>query len=110
MSPKDFRLFYIPPNKENVFSDGDTVEGKITFVLKEETKVKGVVVKVKGDARVHWTDGTGDRRRTHSDHRRYFKDKVRLVEEGKTRWESFTGLKGRIQVDTGKQRKNQIQP
>lgn len=85
MSPiKDFKLLYIAPNKENVFSSGDTVVGKVTFTLKEETKVKGVAVKVKGEARVHWTDGTGDRRKSHSDHRRYFKDKVVLVEEGKT--------------------------
>lgn len=85
MSPiKDFKLVYVAPNKENVFSGGDTVAGKVTFTLKEETKVKGVTVKVKGDARVHWTDGTGDRKRSHSDHRRYFKDKVVLVEEGET--------------------------
>lgn len=91
MSPiRDFKCVYVAPNKENIFSDGDTVEGKITFVLKEETKVKGVIVKVKGDARVHWSEGTGDRRRSHSDHRRYFKDKVCLVEEGKTRPESVT--------------------
>lgn len=85
MSPiKDFKVVYVAPNKENVFSGGDTVAGKVTFTLKEETKVKGVAVKVKGEARVHWTDGTGDRKRSHSDHRRYFKDKVVLVEEGKT--------------------------
>lgn len=84
MSPiKDFKLVYVAPNKENVFSGGDTVAGKVTFKLKEETKVKGVAVKVKGEARVHWTDGTGDRKKSHSDHRRYFKDKVVLVEEGK---------------------------
>lgn len=107
MSPiKDFKLDYVAPNKENFFFDGDTVTGKITFVLKEQTKVKGVVVKVKGEARVHWTDGTGDRRRTHSDYRRYFKDKVRLVEEGKTLPESFTGLKGR-QVDCSRTRTSQ---
>lgn len=85
MSPiKDFKLVYVAPNKENVFSGGDTVAGKVTFKLKDETKVKGVAVKVKGQARVHWTEGTGDRKRSHSDHRRYFKDKVVLVEEGKT--------------------------
>lgn len=85
MSPiKDFKLVYVAPNKENVFSGGDTVAGKVTFTLKEETKVKGVAVKVKGEARVHWTDGTGDRKKSHNDHRRYFKDKVVLVEEGKT--------------------------
>uniref|UniRef100_A0A674N211 Arrestin C-terminal-like domain-containing protein n=1 Tax=Takifugu rubripes TaxID=31033 RepID=A0A674N211_TAKRU len=85
MSPiKDFKLLYVAPNKENVFSGGDTVAGKVTFTLKEETKVKGVAVKVKGEAHVHWSDGTGDRKKSHSDHRRYFKDKVVLVEEGKT--------------------------
>lgn len=85
MSPiKDFKLLYEAPNKENVFSEGDTVAGKITFVLKEETKVKGVFVKVSGEARVHWTDGTGDRKRSHSDYRKFFKDKVCLVEEGMT--------------------------
>lgn len=85
MSPiKDFKLLYEAPNKENVFSEGDTVAGKITFVLKDETKVKGVSVKVSGEAHVHWTDGTGDRKRSHSDHRKYFKDKVCLVEEGMT--------------------------
>ncbi|TNM89759.1 hypothetical protein fugu_003993 [Takifugu bimaculatus] len=83
MSPiKDFKLLYVAPNKENVFSGGDTVAGKVTFTLKEETKVKGVAVKVKGEAHVHWSDGTGDRKKSHSDHRRYFKDKVVLVEEG----------------------------
>lgn len=100
MSPiKDFELVYEAPNKENVFTNGDTVAGKVTFKLKEDTKVKGVVVKVKGEARVHWSEGTGDRRRSHSDHRRYFKDKVVLVEEG----ERGNGIVPRADGRTGRQ-------
>ena len=82
MSPiKDLQVLYEALNKEGTFSEGDTVAGTVSFTLTEETKVKGVVVKIKGEARVHWSEGTGDRRRTHSDHRRYFKDKKYLVEE-----------------------------
>lgn len=68
-------------NKQNIFTDGDTVAGTVTFTLTEQTKVKCILVKVKGVARVHWTDGTGERRRSHSDHRKFFKDKAYLVTE-----------------------------
>lgn len=82
MSPiKDFKLIYETLNKEDTFSEGDTVAGTVSLTLAEETKVKSLVVKVKGEARVHWTEGTGDRKRTRSDHRRYFKDKEYLVAE-----------------------------
>lgn len=82
MSPiKDLRVFYEALNKEGTFSEGDTVAGMVSFTLTEETKVKRLVVKIKGEARVHWSEGSGDRRRSHSDHRRYFKDKKYLVEE-----------------------------
>lgn len=82
MSPiKDFKLRYEALNKEGIFSEGDTVAGTVTFTLTEETKMKSLVVKVKGEARVHWTEGTGDRKESHSDHRRYFKDKEYLLEE-----------------------------
>uniref|UniRef100_A0A671Y5A4 Arrestin C-terminal-like domain-containing protein n=1 Tax=Sparus aurata TaxID=8175 RepID=A0A671Y5A4_SPAAU len=82
MSPiKDFKLMYEALNKQNIFTDGDTVAGTVTFTLTEQTKVKCILVKVKGVARVHWTDGTGERRRSHSDHRKFFKDKAYLVTE-----------------------------
>uniref|UniRef100_A0A3Q3VW70 Arrestin C-terminal-like domain-containing protein n=1 Tax=Mola mola TaxID=94237 RepID=A0A3Q3VW70_MOLML len=80
MSPiKDLRVFYEALNKEGTFSEGDTVAGTVSFTLTEETKVKRLVVKIKGEAHVHWSEGSGDRRRSHSDHRRYFKDKKYLV-------------------------------
>lgn len=83
MSPiKDFTLIYESLNKEDTFSEGDVVAGTVTLTLEEETKVKSLVVKVKGEARVQWTETeSGDKNTTHTDHRRYFKDKEYLVAE-----------------------------
>lgn len=82
MSPiKDLKLVYEALNKEGTFSAGDTVVGTLSFTLKDDTKVKKLVVKLKGEARVHWTEGTGDRKRTRSDFRRYFNVKEYFVED-----------------------------
>ncbi|XP_036953202.1 arrestin domain-containing protein 3-like [Acanthopagrus latus] len=82
MSPiKDFKLVYEALNKQNTFSEGDTVAGTVSFTLTEQTKVKCIFVKVKGAAHVHWSDGTGERRRSHNAHRKLFKEKEYLVTE-----------------------------
>lgn len=103
MSPiKDFKLIYEAVNQEGTFSAGDTVVGTASFKLTDETKVKSIVVKVKGEARVHWTEGTGDNRRSHSDHRNYFKEKVYLVEKhGKSRPRNLLNLLARLVTRTG---------
>ncbi|XP_041643929.1 arrestin domain-containing protein 3-like [Cheilinus undulatus] len=82
MSPiKDMKLAYLALNEMNVFTAGDTIAGTLTFTLTEDTKVKSLSVKAKGRAHVHWTDGTGDRRRSHTANRIYFKAKHTIVEK-----------------------------
>ncbi|XP_075955491.1 arrestin domain-containing protein 3-like [Anarhichas minor] len=82
MSPiKDLNLVYEALNKEDTFSQGDTIAGTITFTLTKETKVKALTVKAKGDARVHWTDGSGDDSESYHAHRRYLKLKEHVVAE-----------------------------
>lgn len=82
MSPiKDLKLICEALNKEGAFSEGDVVEGAVTFTLTKQTKVKSLLVKVKGDARVRWTERRGDDESTYSDHRRYFKVKQYVVAE-----------------------------
>lgn len=78
---KDFRVTYEAINEEGTFSEGDTITGSVTFTLTKDTKVKGLVVKAKGDANVHWTEGSGEDQETYSAHRRYFKDKECLIPE-----------------------------
>nr|XP_046242996.1 arrestin domain-containing protein 3-like [Scatophagus argus] len=83
MSPiKNFRVIYEALNNEHTFTAGDVVVGAVTFTLTEETKLKKLKVKVKGEARVHWSEGTGERKRSHSAHTSYFKAKEYLAEEG----------------------------
>lgn len=82
MSPiKDLKLVYEAPGKENIFTAGDTVLGTLSFTLKDDAKLKKVVVKLKGGARVHWSEGSGDRRRSYTDTRVYFNVKKYFVEE-----------------------------
>ncbi|XP_068166929.1 uncharacterized protein [Antennarius striatus] len=82
MSPiKDFQLVCEALNPEETFSAGDTVKGTVAFRLTEETKVKSVLVKIKGNGHVSWSEGSGDRKRTHTETRRFFKQKEYLVEK-----------------------------
>lgn len=83
MSPiKDFHLVYNALNSEEAFSEGDTVGGTVSFTLTKETKVKSILVKLKGQAYVSWDEGVGDDTRSYSDRRRYFKVKEYLVAAG----------------------------
>ncbi|XP_019131512.2 arrestin domain-containing protein 3 [Larimichthys crocea] len=85
MSPiKEFTLIYERPNPDDIFSEGDTVTGAVRFTLTKEIKVKKLLVKLKGDAHVHWTQGSGDNKKSYSASRRYFKAKENLVEENAT--------------------------
>lgn len=88
MSPiKDFCLFYNVLNSQETFSEGDTVGGTVSFSLTKETKVKSILVKLKGEAHVSWDEGMGDDRRSYSDHRKYFKVKEYLVAPSQgSRW------------------------
>ncbi|XP_023138109.1 arrestin domain-containing protein 3-like [Amphiprion ocellaris] len=82
MSPiKDLNLTYQALNEQGTFSAGDTISGTVSFILTKDTKVKSVAVKAKGDAHVHWTEGTGDDKKTYTAHRRYFKEKEYCVAE-----------------------------
>ncbi|XP_042344583.1 arrestin domain-containing protein 3-like [Plectropomus leopardus] len=80
MSPiKNFNLVYESLNEDGTFSEGDTISGAVTFTLTKQTKVKGLMVKAKGDANVHWTEGSGEDETSYSAHKRYFKLKEYLV-------------------------------
>ncbi|XP_039875432.1 arrestin domain-containing protein 3-like isoform X1 [Simochromis diagramma] len=78
---KDFNVTYGTIDESDTFSEGDTIVGTVSFSLTKAIKVKSVSVKAKGDANVHWSEGSGDDERSYSDHRRYFKVKELLVAE-----------------------------
>lgn len=71
-------------DKEDAFSEGDTITGVLSFNLKKDTKVKSVSVKAKGEAHCSWSERSGDDERSYSARRRYFKDKQLVVPENAT--------------------------
>ncbi|XP_037634780.1 arrestin domain-containing protein 3-like [Sebastes umbrosus] len=79
---KDLNLDYEALNKEGTFSAGDTIIGTVTLTLTKETKVKCLMVKAKGDARIDWQECNQDG--TYNGHRRYFKLKEFLIAENDT--------------------------
>ncbi|KAF3850970.1 hypothetical protein F7725_012742 [Dissostichus mawsoni] len=84
MSPiKYFIVTYEAPNEK-----GFTVFLK-EILSQAQNRIEGAGVKVKGNARVHWTEGTGDRRNSRTAHRRYLKLKEDMPS-------SFKGYHGKI--------------
>lgn len=82
MSPiKDLTLVYSDPNIDGTFSEGDAVEGTVSFGLTRETKVRNIQVKLKGEARVKFDIGLGDSRIVCTEHKTYFKIKTLLLEQ-----------------------------
>ncbi|XP_071338764.1 arrestin domain-containing protein 3-like isoform X2 [Trachinotus anak] len=99
---KEFTLSYEALNEEGTFSEGDTVSGRVTLTLSRDTKVKCLLVKAKGEARVSWSEGMGDDSRSYSAHRRYFKIKECLVaENGTVLSEGVHHFKFRIELPQG---------
>ncbi|XP_037536417.1 arrestin domain-containing protein 2 [Nematolebias whitei] len=71
-------------DKEDAYSEGDTITGVLSFNLTKDTKVKSVSVKAKGEAYCSWTEGSGDDERSYSAYRSYFKEKHFVVPEDAT--------------------------
>ncbi|XP_054467183.1 arrestin domain-containing protein 3-like [Anoplopoma fimbria] len=93
MSPiKDLNLVYEALNVEDTISPGDTIEGTVTFTLTKDTKVKSVSVKVKGDAHVHWSEGSGDNRRSYTSSRHYLKLKQPIIVKNEKGTELHKGV------------------
>ncbi|XP_019949112.1 arrestin domain-containing protein 3-like [Paralichthys olivaceus] len=72
-------LTYDALNESGTFSEGDTVNGKLTLVLLKDISAQSLYVKLKGDAEVRWSKKTGDKTRTYSSSKRYFKLKQFLI-------------------------------
>lgn len=78
---KKFDLTYEALNENNTFSEGDTVSGRVNLTLAKETKVKSLIVKLKGEARVLWNEKVGNQTITRTAHKTYFKVSEMLVAE-----------------------------
>ncbi|XP_067263934.1 arrestin domain-containing protein 3-like isoform X2 [Chanodichthys erythropterus] len=87
-SIKELNIHYDPINESNTFTSGDIVEGRVVLEVTKEIKVDSFFVKLKGDANVRWTEGSGDDETTYRDLERYFKIKQYFIQESSKKGQS----------------------
>lgn len=69
---KNFSVEYNPINRSNVFSSGDYISGQITLELAKECKIQSLCVKLKGKAKVLWTENYGKTVVVYQKNEKYF--------------------------------------
>ncbi|MEQ2229776.1 hypothetical protein ILYODFUR_022345 [Ilyodon furcidens] len=59
MTIKNFQIDYDPINRRNIFTNGDTINGRIILEASKETKIRSLVFIAKGEARVNFSEHYG---------------------------------------------------
>lgn len=54
MTVKRFSIEYDAVNSKNVFTNGDTVNGRIILQVSKDSKIRALVLFATGDAHVEW--------------------------------------------------------
>lgn len=54
MTVKSFSLEYDAINSKNVFTNGDTVNGRIILQVSKDSKIRALVLVATGEAHVNW--------------------------------------------------------
>ncbi|KAI8493526.1 hypothetical protein Bbelb_289230 [Branchiostoma belcheri] len=68
----------------DVFQAGQIVRGQVDVDLKEDMKMRGINIKLKGSAKVHWTVHTGKTTIYYHGRESYFDDTMSLWGQGKS--------------------------
>ncbi|XP_061907775.1 arrestin domain-containing protein 3-like [Entelurus aequoreus] len=79
---KDFSVEYNPINKDDVFTSGDYIAGRITFQVTKDCKIESLWIKMKGKAKVKWTEHYGKAIVVHHDQEKYFSIKTFIIQDG----------------------------
>uniref|UniRef100_A0A3Q0T144 Arrestin C-terminal-like domain-containing protein n=1 Tax=Amphilophus citrinellus TaxID=61819 RepID=A0A3Q0T144_AMPCI len=59
MTIKNFSIEYDAINSKNIFTNGDTINGRIVVEVSGETKVQSLIFRAQGRAKVVWTEHYG---------------------------------------------------
>ncbi|XP_030594183.1 arrestin domain-containing protein 3-like [Archocentrus centrarchus] len=60
MTIKNFSIEYDAINSKNIFTNGDTINGRIVVEVSGETKVQSLIFRAQGRAKVVWTEHYGE--------------------------------------------------
>lgn len=66
-------------NPMKVIYAGQLLRGTVTLNLSEEKNVRGVYIRIHGFAHCHWTEGTGDNRRSYTGDEDYLDERTYFV-------------------------------
>lgn len=66
-------------NPMKVIYAGQLLRGTVTLTLTAPKSVRGVYIRIHGKAYAHWTEGTGDNRKTYTGSENYLDEKTYLA-------------------------------
>lgn len=79
---KNFSVGSNPINKDNIFTSGDYLTGQITFELAKDCNIDSLCVKLKGKAKVSWTEHYGKTVIEYHNKEKFFSIKQFIIQEG----------------------------
>ncbi|XP_077378843.1 arrestin domain-containing protein 3-like [Festucalex cinctus] len=85
MTIKDFSIEYDSNNSQNIFTNGDTINGRIIVEVSKETSIQSLTFIGKGSARVRWHEHHGGQRRHHQYYwsdEKYYEIKQHILKAG----------------------------
>ncbi|XP_045216627.2 arrestin domain-containing protein 3-like [Mercenaria mercenaria] len=71
-------------NLSGVFYSGQAVSGRVELVVQDELKITAINFIAKGQANVHWQEGSGEHTRHYYGHEKYFHNKLCLFGKQQT--------------------------
>lgn len=66
-------------NPLKVYYTGQLVRGNVRINVTNQKKVRGVFIKIKGEAYARWTTGSGKNKRTHTGKEEYLHERTHFM-------------------------------
>uniref|UniRef100_A0A3Q2Y404 Arrestin domain-containing protein 3-like n=1 Tax=Hippocampus comes TaxID=109280 RepID=A0A3Q2Y404_HIPCM len=81
MTIKNFSIEYDAINSQNIFTNGDTINGRIVMEVSKETPIQSLTFIGKGSAKVRWVEHHGKRNRYYWSDEKYYDIKQHILRE-----------------------------
>lgn len=66
-------------NPSKVFYGGQLLKGSVTLTLTSEKTVRGIYIKITGDAYAHWSEGSGKSKKSYTGEESYLNERTYFV-------------------------------
>nr|XP_020512638.1 arrestin domain-containing protein 3-like [Labrus bergylta] len=84
MTIKEFSIEYDAVNSRNMFTNGDTINGRIIVAVSKETKIQALTFIAKGKARVCWSEHYGQyHHHVYRSSEKYYEVQHHILREGR---------------------------